>query len=231
MNDFYYFLYCFFQTGSLKSFIVQFIDSYPFPHSVVEDAQTYLNTMKPLLREQLLPTSTAINMTYNFTEFVSDLTFTLVDIFVNKIEITDIQRTCLRETINNEIRLDALENIGNAMVELQKVYHSFEKIGTFLNTINIEGLGYTMSNQCLEAILSQRCEQCKTDIPTLCDNVCTPLIIACLSPLQDGLKSQIETVWNVTRQLTLLTQQNMIQILRIYQPLILPVNSLQTLVC
>ena len=186
--------------------------------------------MKPILREQLLPTN-AVNMSYDFTEFVSELAFNLIDIFVHNPLTNDDQRACLSKAINDEIKPDVMENIGEAITELQKVYQSFKKIGTFFNTASVDELGYTPSEQCIEAVVTQRCEQCKTNIPTLCEGVCTSLIIGCLSPLQDGLQSQIEVVWNITRQLALQTKHLMEQVLRIYQPLILTAASLQIIVC
>ena len=138
---------------------------------------------------------------------------------------------CLGAILTDEIKTDAITKAGDAMKEIQLIYQSLRKISVFLNNLNVTSFGYLPSEQCVQALLSQRCQQCQTNIPTLCEDICTSLVISCLSPLQDGIQSQIEAVWNVTRQLTLLTQQLMAEILRKHQPSILPPSALPTIVC
>lgn len=218
-----------FYPETMNEFVTQFIDSYPFPHAIVNSVQSYLNALKPTLANQLLPTNSA-NMSYNFTAFASDLAFELVDLFITKVDIPINQKTCLREIILKEIELDALQKVGEAMKELQLVYQTFMKINAFLTNLRVDSIGYLPSEQCLEALLTQQCEQCKSNIPALCEDVCTSVNIGCLSPIQDGLQSQMEVLWNVSRQLTSLTQNLMEQILRTHQPSILHASDLMTIV-
>ncbi len=185
--------------------------------------------MKPFLASHLLPIE-SVDVTYNFTTFISDLTFQLVELFVTNVDLPITQKMCLGTVLTDEIITDAITQAGDAMKEIQLIYQSLRKISVFLNNLNVSSFGYLPSEQCVQALLSQRCQQCTTNIPTLCEDVCTSLVISCLSPLQDGIQSQIEAVWNVTRQLTLLTQQLMAEILRKHQPSILPPSALQTIV-
>lgn len=221
---------CFACVDSLSEFSDQFVDNYPFPPSLIHKVQPFIDTVKPLLKLQLLPSSD-VNMTYNFTQFATDLAYNLIDHFLQASDISESQKTCLGPIIRGKLNLDALDKVGHSMKQLQMLYQALDRTQVFLNQLNLSSIGYSLSDQCLNSILSQRCQQCQQNIPELCENVCTPLVIGCLSPIQTGLQPQVDALWNITRQLTLLVQSHMNQTLRVYQPAVMANTELPDMVC
>ena len=120
-------------------------------------------------------------------------------------------------------------NVGKGIKQLQLILQSMQKIKVFLNRLNVTDLGYRPVEECIEALVSLHCNSCQENIPSLCENVCSYVVIGCQSPLQDGLYPQLDVVWNVTAQLVMLMQDVSKELLRVDQPAILPATAFETL--
>ena len=215
----------------MEEFIHSFIDNFPFPDSLKSIAQSYLNEVEELLTAQLNPLTVAGHNKFNFTNLMYELTSELINRFTSNIPVTTNQKQCLATIIHSHIGRPSLQNIGEALQELQQIYQTLQKIEQFLSGLTVsDSIGYSTSEQCIEAVLSLQCDQCKKNIPSLCENVCASVVIGCLSPLQDGLHSQMEALWNVTKQLVLSTRDLIDQTLRVDQPAILPATALPQMV-
>ena len=182
------------------------------------------------MNHQLHPNYT-VDLNFDFEKFVHNITSTLVDIFTQALPYPGDQIQCLDNLLHEYINSEHIKNIGQSFKQLQYVMQSLKKITNFLIQFRKpNSLQFLPSNQCIEAVLKQYCSSCVRNIPKLCESVCVPVISACQSPVYEGLKPQLEAVWNVSRQLLELTQSLMNQTLRVDGPLILPANILHSLV-
>ena len=230
-NRSHVFYYClFYIPESTHEFINMFTDNFPFPHDAVVLARPYLdNYVEPVLKSHLDP-SYDVDLAFNFTQFVFNLTGNLIDVFTQNIPFDNNQQQCLDALLHGHLGLDAIHNVGKEMKQLQLILQTLQKIKVFLNQINVSDLGYRPVEECIETFVSLHCNRCQVNIPSLCENVCSYVVIGCQSPLQDGLYPQLDVVWNVTAQLVMLMQNVLKELLRVDQPAILPATAFETLV-
>ena len=215
---------------TINQFSTLFVNVLPFPRSIVALAKVYFNTVKINLNHQLHPNYT-VDLSFDFEKFVYNLTSTLVDMFTQALPYSSNQIQCLDNLIHEYINSEHIKNIGQSFKQLQYVMQSLKKITNLLVQFRKpNSLKFLPSNQCIEAVLKQYCSSCVRNIPKLCESVCVPVVSACQSPVYEGLKPQLEAVWNVSRQLLKLTQSLMNQTLRVDGPLILPANIYRSLV-
>ena len=207
-----------------------FTDNFPFPHEAVTLARPYLDGyVQPVLESQLDP-SYDVDLSFDFPQFVFNLTGMLIDVFTQNIPFSNDQQQCLDALLHEHLDLDAIHNVSKEIKQLQLILQTMQKIKVFLNQINVSDLGYRPVEECIEAFVSLHCDSCQENIPRLCENVCISVVIGCQSPLQDGLYPQLDVVWNVTVQLVMLMQNVLKELLRVDQPAILPATALETLV-
>lgn len=214
---------------STHQFINMFTDNFPFPHDAVALARPYLDSyVEPVLTSQLDP-SYDVDLSFDFPQFVFNLTGNLIDVFTQNIPFDNNQQQCLDALLHEHLGLDAIRNVGKGIKQLQLILQSMQKIKVFLNQLNVTDLGYRPVEECIEALVSLHCNSCQENIPSLCENVCSYVVIGCQSPLQDGLYPQLDVVWNVTAQLVMLMQDVSKELLRVDQPAILPATAFETL--
>ena len=174
------------------------------------------------------------NLEFNFTEYVANITGTLVDIFtLDRIPNDQAKQMCADALLHEHMNITEIANVGRSFSKLQRVYHTLIHLRTFVDQLIADFnnvFQYTPSEQCLDALLSQYCGRCRQNIPTLCNSVCSAVLIGCQSPVQDGLKSQFDAVWNITRQLFSMAGELANQIICVDEPNILPNTAIISLV-
>ena len=218
----------FLSTESLEEFIAKLFDYLPFPPSLTHLAIGKLEGLKVLLSQQLHPDS-LVDLDYDFSGFMFNVTSCLVDVFTESLKphYPDASVQCLNSLIRNNISPDALLKIGEDLKQVQLLYQTLKKLDTFLEDLYVqESFGYTPQEQCIGAVVSQRCLSCQRNVPSLCSGVCTNVIIGCQSPLNDGLLAQFEGLWQISREVMRSTLSIMNKTLRVDEPMILTAQSL-----
>ena len=194
----------------------------------------FLAEQRLMLKTQIVERGMS-DLDYNFTKHVLNLTGSLVDGFT-MIKLQDLslpQQMCADAVLHQHFNLTAVANVGEGFSQLQRVYHTLVHLQGFVNQLVAnftDVFQYSPSEQCLDALLSQYCGRCRQNIPTLCNGVCSAVLIGCQSPVQDGLRSQFDAVWNITRQLLSIAGELANQILCIDEPRILSPHTIFSLV-
>jgi hypothetical protein len=177
-----------------------FVDQLPFPHSFNPSAIAYLNnTVKNVLIHHIHP-QYQLDVTFNFRDFILNFTTNLIHLFTHSIPYSFQQQECLNEILHDHLDHTAITAVSDNFRSLQYIFQSFKNIQTYLANFNISHF-YAPSEECIQALMLQHCSSCVRDIPAMCQMTCELITGTCQSPIYDGLKYQLEAVWNVSSQL------------------------------
>lgn len=206
---------------SLEQFIVIFITNLPFPPHLIYLATSELLVFQQQLSQQLIPGS-PVNLEYNFSESVSNLTSSLVDIFTNSIPASAESKQCLTDLLHDSISPDVISRVGEDLKQIQLLYQTLKKLDTFTKSLHVEeSFGYRPREQCVRAIVSQRCLSCQRNLPSLCGSVCSNVVVGCQSSLSEGLLPQFEGLWHIANEVIRATLSTVNRTLRIDEPMLL----------
>ena len=217
--------------ATISEFLSIFVDIFPFPHHVSPVASYFLNnTAKVTLYKQLHP-EYKVDLMFDFESYIANITGTLIEIFTQNIDYKVEQKKCLQTLLHDHVSNDSIEKTAQGFRHLQFIFQSLSKVDKFLSEFQVSNsTSYYPSEQCLEAIVMQYCPHCVQHIPPLCGSTCVQLASACQSPLYESLLPQFNVLWNISRQLVLMTQSLMNQTVLCHTVEILSPNTLHSLV-
>ena len=205
----------------MEEFIDIFFNNLPFPPNLIHLASSELTAFQQQLSQQLHPAS-SVNLNYNFTEFVSNLTSSLIDVFINAIPYPAQPKQCLSNLLHDNISPDVISKVGGDLKQIQLLYQTLKKLDTFVKGLRIEeSFGYHPQEQCISAIISQSYLRCQRNLPNLCSSACSNAVVGCQSSLNDGLLPQFEGLWQVARDVIQSTLITVNRTLRIDEPMLL----------
>ena len=226
------YVFSFIPTAGLDQILMSFTNILPIPPDLRLGLSQYLSQQRQILRTQISDQGMS-DLNFNFTQYVANLTGSLIDGFTLAKIKNQAQQMCADALLHEHMNTTSIANVGRSFSKLQRVYHTLTHLRTFVDELIMDFTNvfqYTPSEQCLDALLSQSCGRCRQNIPTLCNSVCSAVVIGCQSPVQDGLRYQFDAVWNITRQLFSMTGELANQILCVDEPKILSIDTLISLV-
>lgn len=152
----------------------------------------------------IINTTNNFNVSMYFDAFLDDVkTQFITDYIAPRLlsPLNSVQRNCVKGKIdtmfNTTIIAQTVANVEN----LRRIVSVMKEIKKwYKNVFLLRVSNGSFVDKCVNTLLQLRCAACIRNIQPLCRSICTYLTQGCYVPYRQGLRSQLNILWNVTRQ-------------------------------
>lgn len=167
-----------------------------------EISRSFVNTISSNLE---INTSSSFNFSMYFDSFISTLKFEFINQYLSLFVVgglNSIRRNCLKTILDGKTNVTAVQAMKNNIEWLRKIYSVLNIIKQWYELDLVSKvLRVPFTKTCIDSFIQLRCTACVQNIPPLCQSVCRYLVQGCFVPFRQGLRAQLNILWNVTQQL------------------------------
>ena len=159
---------------------------------------------------QTLSPNFIINTTNNFSfsmyfdTFLDEVKTQFITDFIAPrllVPLNSVTRDCIKEEIDTMFNTTFIAQTVAIVEKLRRNLSVMKAIKKWYKDIFLLRVSNgSFVDKCLDTFLHLRCSACIRNIQPLCRSVCSYLIQGCYVPYRQGLRSQLEILWNITRQ-------------------------------
>ena len=152
----------------------------------------------------IVDTTNNFNVSMYFDTFIDNVkTQFITDFIAPKLlfSLNSVTHGCIKEKIDTMFNTTIIAQTVANVEKLRRIHSVMKAIKKWYKDVFLLRVSNgSFVDKCLDTFLQLRCAACIRNIQPLCWSVCTYLTQGCYVPYRQGLRSQLDILWNVTRQ-------------------------------
>lgn len=152
----------------------------------------------------IINTTSNFNVSMYFDTFLDDVkTQFITDFIAPKLlfPLNSVQRICVKGKIDTMFNTTFIAQTVANVEKLRRIISVMKEIKKWYKDVFLLRVSNgSFVDKCVDTFLQLRCAACIRNIQPLCRSICTYLTQGCYVPYRQGLRSQFDILWNVTRQ-------------------------------
>ena len=118
-------------------------------------------------------------------------------------------QTCILNAIQNNLNQSDIQLVIRAIEDVRRAFTVLRRSANFFQQY-VEGLQFRFPRNCVRRFVELNfCARCTQKTPPLCSNTCGALVRGCLSAYYSALSRQFDILWDVSRQVVMITNSTL----------------------
>jgi hypothetical protein len=118
-------------------------------------------------------------------------------------------RVCILNAIQNNLNQTDIQLVIRAIEDVRRAFTVLQRSVNFFQQY-VNGLQFRFPRNCVRRFVELNfCARCTQKTPPLCSNTCGALVRGCLSAYYSALSRQFDILWDVSRQVVMITNDTL----------------------
>lgn len=118
-------------------------------------------------------------------------------------------QACILNAIRNNLNQQDIQLVIRTIEDVRRAFTVLRRSANFFQEY-IEGIQFRFPRNCVRRFVELNfCARCTRKTPPLCSNTCGALVRGCLSAYYSALSRQFDILWDVSRQVVMITNSTL----------------------